>query len=331
MPSVVVEVEMLLREPSFPSPSALGEQQMNQAFPVVQMGMRRMGRCVDSGTVCDGREIAGVRGCVAQVAGDISQFGKEVCREGLCSRCEPYADSLFEGVLEAGEDFGIEVRVVELSSGEGDEFAPLIAQAEHVCEQRFAVGQVAVAVEEEIAESGVEGWIDLGAAEEQESASCSFVEELRGFREWGEAAARAGEHREGAGDLGTDRVDGAQVEAVGLVEQVPAEQAVARKDGLGEGAGFALEIVRDRAEVRRSRGHKLKDHLRFGLGLGGSAEMREHAIAHLGGGLQGEGDGEKLLRLLDGIIGEQLEEALDEQAGLARARGGLDDEGAADV
>jgi hypothetical protein len=59
--------------------------------------------------------------------------------------------------------------------------------------------------------------------------------------------------------------------------------------------------------------------------------MCEYAVAHLGGGFEGEGDGEDLLGGGDGFVGEQLEEALDEQAGLAGAGGGFDDEGAADV
>ena len=60
-------------------------------------------------------------------------------------------------------------------------------------------------------------------------------------------------------------------------------------------------------------------------------EVGEDAVAHLGGGFVGKGDGEDLLGLLDGGVGEQLEQALDEQAGLARAGRGFDDEGAADV
>ena len=67
------------------------------------------------------------------------------------------------------------------------------------------------------------------------------------------------------------------------------------------------------------------------VGLGSGGEVGEHAVAHLGGGFVGKGDGEDLLGLLDGGVGEQLEQALDEQAGLARAGRRFDDEGAADV
>jgi hypothetical protein len=50
----------------------------------------------------------------------------------------------------------------------------------------------------------------------------------------------------------------------------------------------------------------------------------QHAAPHLGGGLDGEGDGDDLLGLLDHR--EKLEIAAHEKLGLARARGGLDDE-----
>ena len=60
-------------------------------------------------------------------------------------------------------------------------------------------------------------------------------------------------------------------------------------------------------------------------------EVGEDTVAHLGGGFVGKGDGEDLFGLLDGGVGEQLEQTLDEQAGLARAGWGLDDEGAVDV
>ena len=53
--------------------------------------------------------------------------------------------------------------------------------------------------------------------------------------------------------------------------------------------------------------------------------MGEDAFAELGGGLAGEGDGEDLGGVVDG--GEELEEALDEEAGFAGAGGSFDDEG----
>ena len=99
-----------------------------------------------------------------------------------------------------------------------------------------------------------------------------------------------------------------------MIEERPIQLAVAIEDGKSEFAGLAVEIV--------------------GVGDGvaaGGFKVGEHAVAHLGGGLEGEGDGENLLGCGDGLVGEQLEEALDEQAGLAGAGGGFDDEGAVDV
>src|SRR2546425_8341139 len=55
----------------------------------------------------------------------------------------------------------------------------------------------------------------------------------------------------------------------------------------------------------------------------------QNPLAHLGGGLDGEGDGEDLLGLFHHA--EELDVALHQQVGLARAGGRLDDEGARDV
>ena len=79
---------------------------------------------------------------------------------------------------------------------------------------------------------------------------------------WRKAAAAAGEDGKGAGDLGADGVDGADVEAVGMIEENPAELPVALEDGEGEGAGLEVEAV--------------------GSGRGGVEagcfKMREHAV-----------------------------------------------------
>ena len=91
---------------------------------------------------------------------------------------------------------------------------------------------------------------------------------------------------------------------------------------------FLVPILRQRAgiglRVRRFR------WIGRSVGLTCGGEVGEHAVAHLAGGFVGKGDGEDLLGLLDGGVGEQLEQALDEQAGLAQPAA-LDDEGAADV
>ena len=61
--------------------------------------------------------------------------------------------------------------------------------------------------------------------------------------------------------------------------------------------------------------------------LAGVRQLREHALAHLGRRLDGEGDGDDLFGLLHRA--EQADVALHQQLGLARARRRLDDEGAA--
>ena len=57
-----------------------------------------------------------------------------------------------------------------------------------ICAMRvFAVGQVAIAVEEEVAEGGGEGVV--GGAEEQHGAACGFSEEGLGLFKGGLAGA----------------------------------------------------------------------------------------------------------------------------------------------
>jgi len=119
-----------------------------------------------------------------------------------------------------------------------------------------------------------------------------------------------------------------------VVEEVPTELAVAGEDGTGQSAQPGLEVVLGWGWFGCGCGELVQNRrfggLRCDLGLRGG-KMGEHAVAHLGGGFFGEGDGEDLLRLLYGVVGEQPEQALDEQAGLAGAGRGLDDEGAADI
>ena len=134
----------------------------------------------------------------------------------MCERSEGGLDGVLEGKFEARQDVGVEPCVVELRASEGNQVAPLVAQAEHVGQQRFAVVEVAVAVQEEVAQGLVEG--SVARAEKQQGAAGGLVVEGAGVVGGGEAASGAGEHGEGARDLGADRVDGADVEAVRVVE-----------------------------------------------------------------------------------------------------------------
>ena len=53
-----------------------------------------------------------------------------------------------------GQDIGIQPGVVELALRKWDEAAPLVAQAKHVGDERLAVGEVAIAMEQEVAQRG---------------------------------------------------------------------------------------------------------------------------------------------------------------------------------
>ena len=182
---------------------------------------------------------------------------------------------------------------------------------EHPGEELFALGQVAVAMEQDEAECAAE--FEVGSAELQEGAAGGGEVEGGCVFYCGPAASAAGEEREGAGDVGADGVDGADVEAGWLIEKLPVEGAVAGEGGCGERAGFTVETV---------------GGLLF---VGGGLELGEYAVAHLGGRFLCEGDGEDLLGRLDGLVGQKLQVSLDEKAGLARTGRGFDDPGGADV
>ncbi len=234
--SVVVELEVSAGNASIFAPfSLLGEQEVNHGSPVVEVFGDGFGGLAEAGAEGYGRGAGVVWGEVAEVGGEGGEFVEEVRGEDLGEAGKRGADGLVEGLLEAGEDVGVEPCVVELGVGEGDEVAPLVAEGEHVGDEGFALGEVAVAVEEEGAEGVVEGGV--AGAEEEESAAGGLAVEGCGVLGGGEAASGAGEDGEGAGDFGGDGVDGAEVEAVGLVEEVPVELVVAVRGRPGPGGG----------------------------------------------------------------------------------------------
>jgi hypothetical protein len=91
-------------------------------------------------------------------------------------------------------------------------------------------------------------------------------------------------------------IDGGDAELGGQIEELPSE-------GVGAVEGAAGE----RAWV-------------------GVTKLVENAIAHLGGGGVGEGDGDDLAGIVD--RGQQGEKALGQKGGFAGAGGGLDEDGA---
>ena len=285
------------------------DQQVDEGVPVFEIVGALGGRL--AAVAAEGERIG--RAVVAFGLGHFGGQGGELREDGrgdeLLQAGEGAADGELEGAVELGEDDVVEEGVGELLAGEGDELAPLVAGGEHGGDEFFAVGEVAVAVEEDGFEGEAEGWV--GVAEQHEGAACGFGVQGGGVVGGGEASAGAREDRQAACDFGAERVDGANVEPARVVEKCPAEGVRACERGLGEGAGGEVEGV-------------------GGLGLGaGGDELRKDAVAHFGGGLAGEGDGEDGGGVVDD--GEQLEETLDEQTGFAGTGGGFDDEGGGGV
>ncbi len=60
------------------------------------------------------------------------------------------ADGTIQGEFKQRQDVGIEPLVVEFVLIERDQAAPLVAQAEHVGDQGFAVSEVAVAMQKQV-------------------------------------------------------------------------------------------------------------------------------------------------------------------------------------
>ena len=102
---------------------------------------------------------------MGHLGGEIGELGEKIGGEGLRKRREGGADGMVERKFEAGQDVGVEPCFVELRPGEGDEVAPLVAQTEHFGEERLALGEVAVAVQQEVAQGSVE--VGVACAEQQ--------------------------------------------------------------------------------------------------------------------------------------------------------------------
>jgi hypothetical protein len=119
-------------------------------------------------------------------------------------------------------------------------------------------------------------------------------------------AAEARQQRQLAAEPGAERVDGLDAQTLRAVTQPPPQLGIAGEHRAGQLAGGALVVVRGQSVAGRS------------------GERAQHPLAHLGGRLACEGDGDDLLRGLDPR--QQHQHALDQQRGLAGARRRLDDE-----
>jgi len=83
----------------------------------------------------------------------------------------------------------------------------------------------------------------ITAAKLVEGACGGFGVDGFGVERGDEAAAGVRQDGQAGSDVEGERVDGADVQAVGVVEDLPVEYAVAGKDSEGERAGCAIEVV----------------------------------------------------------------------------------------
>lgn len=87
-------------------------------------------------------------------------------------------DGVVECAFQLWQGIGIQPIIVKLAQVERYKFAPLIAKGKHLGEQVFAVGKVAVAVQEERAESLVE--VCIVSSEEKKRSTCRFAMQRSG-------------------------------------------------------------------------------------------------------------------------------------------------------
>jgi len=123
--------------------------------------------------------------------------------------------------------------------------------------------------------------------------------------------AEPGQHGHLARQRGAQRVDGLDAQPRRVRRDTPPGLGVARERGSRELDRRSLVLARGRLCGARVR------------------ERVQHALAHLAGGLAGEGDGDDLLGMLHAR--EQPQVALDQELGLAGARWRLHDERARGV
>ncbi len=182
---------------------------------------------------------------------------------------------------------------------------PLVAPREHALDQRARERPVAVEVDQQALEPARER---VPALDPRKRALRGLAVELACVVDDGRHGAHARQHRHLARERGAQGVDGLDAQARGIVQDAPAELAVAREGGVRERARAARVVLfRNRRAARRL------------------VQRLQHAPAHLRGGLAREGDGEDLLGPLHD--GEQAQHALDQEPRLARARGRLHDAG----
>ena len=180
----------------------MSEQEVDEGEPVVEVG----------GFLVGWGELAGAdgeRGAGSFVAFGVSHLGRQSAKgvkhgggDEFVQAGETSADGQVERLFKPGQHLAVEGRVIEAGIGERDEFAPLIARAEHGGDQRFAIGEVAVAVEEDRAERLVERGVR--PAEQRKRAAGGLGVEAQGVVGRGLSAATAGKNGQRGGDVRAD-------------------------------------------------------------------------------------------------------------------------------
>jgi hypothetical protein len=193
---------------------------MNEGAPVCEVFGSIFWRCMSAGAKSDRRNATFVACDVGHLCCRSGELAEDGCGDGLCELCQGGADGLIEGSVETWKDVGVEPRVIELLATKRNEFPPLLAVFEHSSEELLALREVPVAMEQDETKRSIELGV-RGVAELHESASSSTEIKGNGVFDRCPAASAARKKWERTGDVGTDGVDGVDIQASWLVEELP--------------------------------------------------------------------------------------------------------------
>lgn len=233
-----------------------------------------------------------------------------LCESGECfeaagrheTKCalQSAADDIGERLFETRTHFVIEPFVCELGGVERNELAPLLALGKHGGDQGNDVVEVGVSVQEYGAQRLVERGVF--SAEPHGGASSGAAIECVGIFEQRAVATRSGEYRDAVGQRGTHGVDGANVQTLRILQQLPALLCGTMEHVTGDLAGFALE------------GRGCRGQLGFSLRL---LQLAQNTFTQFRGGFSRERDGQQLRWVVELRIKVETENSLHHQTGFA--------------
>lgn len=218
------------------------DQQVNECAPVVKMLSFLSGRGIPSRADGDGRDAASITFGLTHLCRQGAESVEDVFRQCVRQPGQAAADGEIEGLIETGQNVRFERRIVQVRRRDRNELAPLIAPLQHGCDQTLTVGETGIAMQQKMLQGEAQG--SVFAAKLHEGTARGFHKEWPSVFCRGQRTGRAGEDGERARNVRADGVDGANVEAPGIFQQVPAQAAVLLESCQRERTREAVEWLR---------------------------------------------------------------------------------------